>query len=235
MIFFSIDLPYHSSSLVEKHFLRLTKETPLDLLQQTTWRILRTYPDGSRQDSSNQNPVFAWNFGIQMAALNFQTDDETMALNHGKFLDNGGCGYVRKPDYLIRAREIPFNPNNALHYKVDQCQLLKITIISGQFLSRSKSKSSDIPDPYVNVSIHGLPCDQQQAKTSVVKNNGFNPQWQETFFFRVYFPQMALIYFSVYDSDPLNSDDRIAFFTLPCTMIQTGNRSISNSDCHRSN
>ena len=34
-------------------------------------------------------------------ALNYQTGGEAMQLNHGRFLDNGGCGYVLKPNFLV--------------------------------------------------------------------------------------------------------------------------------------
>ena len=216
------DTPFHSSSLVENHFLSLAKKDPTDLVLQTTWRLLRTYPDGLRQDSSNQDPVHAWNFGIQMAALNYQNADDMMAFCYGKFLDNGGCGYILKPDELINARRTKFNPWNPSHVHREPAQTLTIKIISGQFLPRSNHKSSDIPDPYVSVSVHGLPCDEQKQKTGMIANNGFDPIWNETFQFHVRYPQMCLIYFAVYDQDTVSTDDRIAFFCLPMTLMQVG-------------
>lgn len=38
----------------------------------TQRNILRVYPAGTRIDSSNYNPVLAWNHGCQMVALNMQ-------------------------------------------------------------------------------------------------------------------------------------------------------------------
>lgn len=38
----------------------------------TQRNILRVYPAGTRVDSSNYNPVLAWNHGAQMVALNMQ-------------------------------------------------------------------------------------------------------------------------------------------------------------------
>jgi Ca2+-dependent lipid-binding protein len=108
--------------------------------------------------------------------------------------------------------------NNHLDYP----QILTITIISSQFLSRSSSKTSDIPDPYVSVSTHGLACDERVFKTKVIENNGFNPTWNEKFTFRIQHPQMALLYFAVYDYDSFTRDDKLAQFCLPVTMIQTG-------------
>ncbi len=33
-------------------------------------------------------------------ALNFQTGDVSMSLNHGRFTDNNQCGYILKPAIL---------------------------------------------------------------------------------------------------------------------------------------
>ena len=39
-------------------------------------------------------------FLIPLVALNYQTADDPMMLNKGKFRDNGGCGFVLKPEYM---------------------------------------------------------------------------------------------------------------------------------------
>lgn len=44
-------------------------------------------------------------------ALNFQTPGEQMDLNRGRFLPNGRCGYVLKPDFLCQPNS-NFNPEN---------------------------------------------------------------------------------------------------------------------------
>ena len=44
----------------------------LDILYLANKHIVRTYPKGSRVDSSNYNPQIMWNAGIQMVAINFQ-------------------------------------------------------------------------------------------------------------------------------------------------------------------
>ncbi|CAF3993528.1 unnamed protein product [Rotaria sp. Silwood2] len=217
--------PWHSSSLAENRFEKICREDPFGLILQTSWRIIRTYPDGFRQDSSNHNAVYAWNYGIQMAALNFQNEDDIMALSYGKFLDNGGCGYILKPNYLIKAYKTRYSPLDS-QLNLDFPQVLTLTIISAQFLSRSNSTIFDIPDPYVLVSIHGLPCDHQTRKTKVIQNNGLDPIWNEKISFRIKYPKMALVYFSVYDYDAFTSDDKLAHFCLPLTMMQTGYRHI---------
>jgi hypothetical protein len=213
--------------LAEKHFDQVSRSDPIGLIKQTQKCLLRTYPGGLRQDSSNPNPINVWNCGIQMAALNYQHDDPMMALSHGKFLDNGSCGYVLKPNYLTDTLKFKFNP---LDYSIkpsskdllEHPQRLILTIISGQFLSRSSKTTDDIPDPYVVISTHGISCDQQIHKTRFIENNGFNPIWNETFVFDIHFPQMCLVRFDVYDYDTFSRDDRLAYFCLPMTTIQTG-------------
>ena len=46
--------------------------------------MTRTYPAGSRVDSSNYNPVVSWHVGSQLVALNFQTEDSEMTINAGR-------------------------------------------------------------------------------------------------------------------------------------------------------
>ena len=53
-----------------------------DFLDYNSWQISRTYPKGARLNSENYNPVPCWNAGCQMVALNFQTPDLAMQLNH---------------------------------------------------------------------------------------------------------------------------------------------------------
>ncbi|CAF2740797.1 unnamed protein product [Rotaria sp. Silwood2] len=224
---------FHSPSLSERELKQVCRSDPIGLMKQTQKCLLRMYPDGLRQDSSNPNPVDAWNFGIQMVALNYQNDDHMMELCYGKFIDNGGCGYVLKPNYLINLEKSKYNPFDYLKQPLilskdinEYPQRLILTIISGQFLCRSSEKTDDIPDPYVIISTHGILCDQQIKKTKFIENNGFNPIWNETFQFDIYFPQMCLVRFDVYDYDIFTRDDRLAYFCLPMTTMQTGYRHI---------
>ena len=99
----------------------------------------RVYPNGSRTNSGNYNPIPMWNVGAQMVALNYQTpgnqtkqlgqrtfslathctndflgdliliSDSWMEVNCSKFYQNGGSGYVLKPDFLFKSG---FDPND---------------------------------------------------------------------------------------------------------------------------
>ena len=78
----------------------------LDNSQMFLWyhevQLSRTYPKAQRVDSSNYNPLPMWNVGSQMAALNFQTGDKPMQLNNAKLMQNGGCGYVLRPEFMFK-------------------------------------------------------------------------------------------------------------------------------------
>ena len=98
-------------------------------------QLSRIYPNGKRVDSSNYDPQPLWNVGVQLVALNYQTPgfhsshvlriqrnpfafccsyslvpaylDKPMWLNSGRFMDNGRCGFVLKPDIMM---DPSFNP-----------------------------------------------------------------------------------------------------------------------------
>ena len=61
----------------------------------------RVYPKPSRADASNPDPMQAWASGCHMVALSYQTPGLPMQLNDSKFKENGECGYVLKPAYMI--------------------------------------------------------------------------------------------------------------------------------------
>jgi len=41
-----------------------------------------------------------------VVALNFQTGDISMSLNHGRFTDNNQCGYILKPAILRDSKDL---------------------------------------------------------------------------------------------------------------------------------
>lgn len=92
---------YQCSSINEASAKKLCRKHPLALIAHTQTQLMRTYPAGLRIDSSNFNPVFFWAFGIQLVALNYQTDDLPLSINTGMFEENGSCGYVLKPGKII--------------------------------------------------------------------------------------------------------------------------------------
>ena len=89
------------SSFPEAKTLKLAKTQLPAFVRHNRRQLSRIYPAGFRVDSSNYDPNVAWAAGAQLVALNFQTVDQGMQFNLGKFADNGGCGYVLKPQHMI--------------------------------------------------------------------------------------------------------------------------------------
>ncbi|XP_041420854.1 1-phosphatidylinositol 4,5-bisphosphate phosphodiesterase eta-1 isoform X1 [Xenopus laevis] len=170
-------------------------------------QLTRIYPSAYRIDSSNFNPVTYWNAGIQLVALNYQTEGRMMELNRAKFKVNGGCGYVLKPQQMCKGA---FNQFSADPLPASPKKQLILKIISGQQLPKPPDSMlgdrGEIIDPFVEVEIIGLPVDCCKEQTRVVDDNGFNPVWEETLTFTVHLPEIALVRFLVWDHDPIGRD-----------------------------
>ena len=75
--------------------------------------------------------------------------------------------------------------------------------------------------------VRGIKHDEGKTKTSVVKNNGFNPVWKHKFSFTVHRPELAMLLFIVSDKDLLTADDLIGQYSLPLTCLRQGYRTIN--------
>lgn len=184
----------------------------------------RAYPAGSRLDSSNYLPVLGWSLGCQLVSLNFQTADTGLLLNDGRFRENGGCGYVLKPDVLqeVEARR-------PLH--------LSIRILSGSCLPKPKDKRKEkCIDPYVKVSLfdvkNGFKEETTAFQTSIVYNNGFFPIWnEEKMSFVVDSSDAAMLQMTVFDKEvATSSDEFIATAAIPVSCLRQGLRSVKLFD-----
>ncbi|CAD5121120.1 DgyrCDS9660 [Dimorphilus gyrociliatus] len=209
------------SSFTEDAALELCVTKPKKYLRHNRCQLSRIYPSGLRVDSTNYNPIPMWACGCQIVALNYQTNDTPMQMNSAKFQDNGMTGYLLKPSFMLR--ESPFMAGEPR-----DCQPinLTITVISGSQLPKKKSDSADIIDPYVKVQVYGLQVDSTSQNTTIVKNNGFNPQWNCKLSFHLNVPEMALIRFIVFDEDQFSNNEKVGQYTLPCTSLLPGYRTV---------
>ncbi len=87
-----------SCSFGEPKIIKFSRHTnkAQDMISYTASNLARSYPGGTRVMSSNYCPQMAWDMGVQIAALNFQTNTKPMWLNLGKFRENGCSGFVLK-------------------------------------------------------------------------------------------------------------------------------------------
>ncbi|XP_073418432.1 1-phosphatidylinositol 4,5-bisphosphate phosphodiesterase zeta-1 [Dendrobates tinctorius] len=211
---------YEINSLSEQEAQKLVQSSAPEFVHHTCRFLTRIYPKGSRISSSNFCPSAFWNVGCQMVALNFQTPGIAMDLQDGKFLDNGGCGYVLKPEYL-RSEESGFHGDS-------RPLVFTIKVISGFFLPHGSLSTTNTTSLTVTAEIYGGADDGRQ-KTRAVKNNLFSPLWNQALTFSVQRPALALLRVSVEDQRSIPTilpSECIGQYTLPLTSVSRGYRII---------
>ncbi|XP_067415072.1 1-phosphatidylinositol 4,5-bisphosphate phosphodiesterase zeta-1 [Emydura macquarii macquarii] len=214
---------YEMNSIGEVKARKLAKLTANEFVLHTARFITRIYPKGTRATSSNYNPQEFWNVGCQMVALNFQTPGLQMDLQNGKFMDNGGCGYLLKPEFM-RSFTTQFNPYNVTGD--NNPVTLSIRLISGYQLPPSNLSRTNKADPLVQIEIHGVPEDQAKQQTCVIKSNALCPRWNETFTFTIQVPELALVRFTVEDQISLAANEFLGQYTLPLLSMNKGYRHV---------
>lgn len=212
---------YQCSSINEASAKKLCRKHPLPLIAHTQTQLMRTYPAGLRIDSSNFNPVFFWAFGIQMVALNYQTDDPPMHINTAMFEENGCCGYVCKPEVIWDHSHLMYRRFNPMDKEFDglHSSQIVINIVSGQYVHHGNFFAST----YVEVEMLGIPVDCSKKKTRTIKKNSLNPIWNDTFFFKVMFHDLAFLKFSVYDYD---TNHVVSQRVIPLKCLRPGYRHV---------
>ncbi|KAH0659806.1 hypothetical protein KY289_028554 [Solanum tuberosum] len=200
------------------------------LIRFTQRNILRVYPKGARVDSSNYDPLIAWLRGAQMVAFNMQGYGRFLWMMQGFFRANGGCGYVKKPDFLLSpdgACDEVFN-SKALPIK----KTLKVKIYMGEgwradFHFRHFDYCSP-PDFYVRVGMVGVPADANKMRKTKTVNDQWIPIWNdnEEFEFPIRVPELALLRIDVKDYDPSGEDEFAGQTCLPVSELRTGIRCV---------
>lgn len=212
---------YQCSSLNENTAKKLCRKQPHALVAHTETQLMRTYPAGMRIDSSNFNPVIFWAFGIQMVALNYQTEDAALHLNAAMFEQNGRCGYVLKPSVMWDRGHMMYRRFNPWDKEFDglHSSHLILNVLSGQYVCQNNLTAST----YVEVEVVGIPVDCNKQKTKVIQRNALNPIWNDTFFFQVMFRDLAFLRFSVLDA---GTNHLIAQRVLPLKCLRPGYRHV---------
>ncbi|KAH7887240.1 PLC-like phosphodiesterase [Phlebopus sp. FC_14] len=249
--------PEHVFSLSETTANKILKQGMTDLIKHSKTHLVRIYPKGLRLNSTNYLPHRYWAAGSQLVALNWQTFDLGYMINHAMFQRNGRAGYVLKPDALrtpdkeqllrrsqhyldvtiISAQQLP-RPKDALGHEI---------------------VDKNIVDPYVEVSIHipdwpqsplsSSPSSSSSSsssssgatstprtvtvRTSAVKNNGFNPVWQESL--RLPFDCAANMFDLIFvrfavQRDGEHDDEPIAVYCISLASLALGYRHLPLHD-----
>ncbi|KAL3521211.1 hypothetical protein ACH5RR_019360 [Cinchona calisaya] len=198
-----------------------------DVVRFTQKNILRVYPKGTRVTSSNFQPLVGWTHGAQMLAFNMQGYGKSLWLMHGLFRSNGGCGYVKKPDFLMKRgpRNEVFDPKVKLPVK----KTLKVTVYLGDGwrldFSHTHFDSYSPPDFYTKLHIVGVPADEAKKKTRIIEDD-WGPIWDEDFIFPLTVPELALLRIEIREHDMSEKDDFGGQTCLPVSELRPGIRAV---------
>lgn len=231
---FSVSMQQPSSHMHSIGESKITKILDKSAENAKKWReynvhhMTRTYPAGTRIDSSNYNPVVAWAMGCQLVALNFQTSDTPLLLNDGRFRQSAGCGYLLKPDCVLGK----INPTKTS---------ITVKILSAHCIPKPKGASGgEVVDPYIKIELHDVAPSKdgkegycyQSFKSPTMDNNGFCPVWKDvSFSFDVNNTEIAMLLFKIVDED-YDVDDIICSSAIPVSCLRKGYRSVQLYDDH---
>ncbi|PON86603.1 Phosphoinositide phospholipase C family [Trema orientale] len=215
-------------SLNEQALEKAAASYSTDLVRFTQRNVLRVYPKGTRVNSSNFKPIIGWMHGAQMVAFNMQGYGKSLWLMHGMFRANGGCGYVKKPEFLMfkGPRNEVFDPERTLPPQ----KTLKVKVYMGDGwrfdFSQTHFDTYSPPDFYTKVYIVGVPADCAKKKTKVIDDD-WAPVWDEEFTFPSTVPELALLRIEVREHDrSLEKDDFGGQTCLPVSDIKPGIRAV---------
>ncbi|KAI7735394.1 hypothetical protein M8C21_008334 [Ambrosia artemisiifolia] len=214
-------------SLVEQALKKAAENHGQDVVRFTQKHILRIYPKGTRITSSNYKPLTCWLHGAQMVAFNMQGYGRSLWLMHGMFRANGNCGYVKKPEFLIRcgSKNEVFNPKAKLPPKTS----LKVKVYMGDGWHLDFKKTHfdrySPPDFYTRVGIAGASVDRIMKKTKIKVDN-WTPVWNEEFTFPLAVPELALLRFEVHDRNVSEKDTFAGQICLPVSELRPGIRAV---------
>jgi hypothetical protein len=183
--------PCNIVSLNEKKAEKLMQVQGNSIKDHLRQRVARVYPNPSRADSSNFDPMPFWLAGFQFVALNYQSMDLPTIVNEGLFRnENGGTGYVLKPE----AMELKTDITEAAQVPCE----IELTVLCAQYLPKPAAMLlGGVTNPLVRVIMCGCTEDSSSEETRQVQDNGFNPRWDETFDFNLAQPHVAVLAFEV--------------------------------------
>eukprot|EP01103_Thecamoeba_quadrilineata_P001055 TRINITY_DN10934_c0_g1_i1.p1 TRINITY_DN10934_c0_g1~~TRINITY_DN10934_c0_g1_i1.p1 ORF type:complete len:951 (-),score=192.82 TRINITY_DN10934_c0_g1_i1:16-2838(-) len=212
-----INEPYQMSSFTIKAALK----NPQEMILYNTRQISRIYPEGSRVASSNYDPFPAFNHGCQLVALNFQTTDRNACFYHGKFVDNGGCGYVLKPPFLrTTSGPLPGTIKSSLKDDSNLTPSITVQILDARFVPYDLSEYCN---PKVYIRVNGLPVDvTEEVSTKSQSRNGLAPEWNFSHQFKFVMSSVAVMSFSIYNT--VGFDTKVGSIDFPVDTIRSGYR-----------
>ncbi|KAF9458895.1 1-phosphatidylinositol-4,5-bisphosphate phosphodiesterase 1 [Collybia nuda] len=256
--------PEHIFSLSENTANKLVKASMTDLVKHNQNHMVRIYPKGTRVNSTNYAPHRYWAAGAQVVAINWQTFDLGYMINQAMFQRNGRSGYILKPPALREGAKdlLSKHTKHFLDVSIISAQQLpRLKDSSGQEIVEKSvvdpfvQVSLHIPDwthsPFLPESAttagakYSAPTDATLTaatsartvsfNTCVVKNNGFNPVWQE----ELCLPfdcigdmkELIFVEFAIRQEGKDDNDDApIAIYCTPLSCLESGFRHLPLHD-----
>ncbi|PKI58468.1 hypothetical protein CRG98_021153 [Punica granatum] len=143
----------------------------------------------------------------------------------GMFRANGGCGYIKKPDFLLNRSEI-FNPGANLPVK----KTLKVKLYMGDGwhldFPHTHFDLYSPPDFFTKVGIVGVPADTTTKRSRAIEDD-WVPVWNEEFHFSLTVPELAVLRIEVQEYDTSGKHDFGGQTCLPVSELREGIRAVS--------
>ena len=220
---FDKNIAYEMFSFSESKAYGFIMNQPKLFTMYNKFQISRIYPYWKRINSDNLMPQIFWNVGCQMVALNYQTPDLPIMLNHAKFEYNNRRGYISKPACLHLYRHEAFNAFAQVSIPYVVSASFQLRVLSAQFVRPDVNNKI-----FVNVEIYGLPADTLRNETSWNTNavlNNFLVEFDSDLIFkaeRILLPDIAMVKFNVFEE----GNKLLAHRTLSFLGLQTGFRHV---------
>ncbi|KAF9483285.1 PLC-like phosphodiesterase [Pholiota conissans] len=259
--------PEHIFSLSENSVNRLLKANIRDLVKHNHTHLVRIYPKGTRVNSTNYEPHRYWAAGCQVTAINWQTFDLGYRINQTMFQRNGRAGYVLKPEAL-RCPEKDLLSKRTQHFfditiiSAQQLPRLRDSrgeeIIEKSIVDPYVEVSLHIPDwshsPFLPESATTAGAKYSPStdattttvssartvsfRTPAVKDNGFNPVWQE----ELCLPfdcvgdmkELIFVEFIVRQQGQSEDDEPLGIYCVPLGCLEKGFRHLPLHDAQLS-
>ncbi|XVE59418.1 hypothetical protein DITRI_Ditri05aG0044800 [Diplodiscus trichospermus] len=218
-------------SLSEQELENAVRTQGTEIVRFTQRNLLRVYPKGTRLDSSNYNPYVGWMHGAQMVAFNMQGYGKHLWIMQGMFKANGGCGYVKKPDFLLQRgpNDEVFDPSRPLDVKT----VLTVKVLLGegwhQDFHHTAFDRYSPPDFYTRIGIAGIPADCDVKQTETIEDEWL-PVWEHEFEFQLRVPELAVLRIHVLEYDTTGRPDFGGQACLPVSELRTGIRTVPLHD-----
>jgi Phosphatidylinositol-specific phospholipase C, Y domain/C2 domain len=193
--------------------------------------LCRVYPSWKalqNKNFTNYDPVFAWALGCQMVSSNLHSADESLLVADGRFRQNGSCGYVLKPPYLL---------DNIS--KTESDQRWSLQVMSGHNLPRPSSRKASGPaSPLVKISVYSGSHKETRIsyRTRPARHVGLHPVWTTNNKFELTIPiaSVSMVSFSVWHVMEDGAEAFMGAAALPASCLREGFRSVALFDEHHS-